>query len=240
MIASCIRYCGAVLALSSLRCSCPVARIERQEPPGSACTVRPGDALRARTAGPRTTRTTIRPANVVARAAARHEPVRQAGPHQDGIVKEFTRNQDGDTDGLRLDDGTEVRFPARRGQEADRRLSPLKDRVTIDGMDPCRENPRSTPQRSSMKPRAKSSSWIGRRPRFRKVPTGLAADGPEDEADDRPPPSPRGRRSWPARPSRSEATVAHPDGTRGGNTPWNRPCRTRRSSTRSPSTAWPS
>ena len=39
---------------------------------------------------------------------------------------------------------------------------------------------------------------------------------------------------------RSRGIIAHQDGTKEDNTPLSRPPRTRRSSTRSPSTAWPS
>ena len=38
-----------------------------------------------------------------------------------GVVASFHKNRDGDVDGLQLDDGTEVRFPARRERKADRR-----------------------------------------------------------------------------------------------------------------------
>jgi Spy/CpxP family protein refolding chaperone len=49
-----------------------------------------------------------------------------------GAVTEFLRNPNGETDGLRLDDGTEVRFPAGAGEKLARLVS-LKDRVTIEG-----------------------------------------------------------------------------------------------------------
>ena len=53
-------------------------------------------------------------------------------PARTGIVKEFSKNPRGDTDGFRLDDGTEVRFPARSGEKLTGFVS-LKDKVTIEG-----------------------------------------------------------------------------------------------------------
>ena len=74
----------------------------------------------------------------------------QKAPAKTGMVTEFTKNPDGETDGLRLDDGTEVRFRPDAGEKVtagvvsqgsghDRRL------------DPFRENRKSTPRRSRMR-----------------------------------------------------------------------------------------
>ena len=56
----------------------------------------------------------------------------QQAPAKSGVVAEFNRNPNGDTDGLRLDDGTEVRFPVSAGEKVTGVVS-LKDRVAIEG-----------------------------------------------------------------------------------------------------------
>jgi hypothetical protein len=56
----------------------------------------------------------------------------QPTPTESGVVTEFLRNPSGQTDGLRLDDGTEVRFPAAAGEKLKGVVS-LKDRVAIEG-----------------------------------------------------------------------------------------------------------
>ena len=62
------------------------------------------------------------------------KPGREAGktPAKSGVVAEFHRNPKGDADGLRLDDGTEVRFPASASEKLTALVS-INDRVTIDG-----------------------------------------------------------------------------------------------------------
>ena len=62
------------------------------------------------------------------------KPGREAenSPAKSGVVAEFHRNPKGDADGLRLDDGTEVRFPASASEKLTGVVS-LNDRVTIDG-----------------------------------------------------------------------------------------------------------
>jgi hypothetical protein len=49
-----------------------------------------------------------------------------------GIVGSFHKSRDGDVDGLRLEDGTEVRFPASASERLRSVVSP-KDRITIEG-----------------------------------------------------------------------------------------------------------
>ena len=56
----------------------------------------------------------------------------QQAPAKSGVVSEFNKNPDGDTAGLRLDDGTEVRFPPSAGEKVTGAVA-LKDRVTIEG-----------------------------------------------------------------------------------------------------------
>jgi hypothetical protein len=56
----------------------------------------------------------------------------QQAPIKSGVVTEFTKNPDGATDGLRLDDGTEVRFRPTASEKVTAAVS-LKDRVTIQG-----------------------------------------------------------------------------------------------------------
>lgn len=49
-----------------------------------------------------------------------------------GVVRSIHKNEEGDADGLQLDDGTEVRFPGRAGQQLTAAVSP-GDRITIEG-----------------------------------------------------------------------------------------------------------
>ena len=59
---------------------------------------------------------------------------------------------------------------------------------------------------------------------------GVGQGGREDEADDRrPPPRPEEGGPGPAYQAGAAGNIAHQDGTKGGNTPWNKPCRTGRS-----------
>ena len=71
------------------------------------------------------------------RGGRRERGPAQKAPAKTGTVTEFTKNPDGETDGLRLDDGTQVRFrpdagekvTARRfpqGSHHDRRLDPFR------------------------------------------------------------------------------------------------------------------
>ena len=67
-------------------------------------------------------------------------PPGEAKPRQDaekaltvtGVVASFHKNERGDVDSLRLEDGTEVRFSARDGEKVTRIIS-VKDRITIEG-----------------------------------------------------------------------------------------------------------
>ena len=58
--------------------------------------------------------------------------VAKPAPSKSSTVTEFNRNPNGDSDGLRLEDGTEVRFPASAGENVTGAVA-LKDRVTIKG-----------------------------------------------------------------------------------------------------------
>ena len=154
-----------------------------------------------------------------------------------GIVASFHKSRHGDIDGLRLDDGTEVRFPAAASEKPTGVVS-LKDRVAIEGwMHPG--NPKSTPPRSRMRRRASSSMSIGRRRQL-----GWAAKDFAAQAAKRRKPTtdgrPRALRKGVQTAGRGRGPIARPEGTKGDNTRWNKPCRTRPSSTRSPSTGWPS
>ena len=64
-------------------------------------------------------------------AASERGPAQQA-PAKTGTVTEFTENPRGETDGLRLDDGTQVRFRPEAEQKVTGGVS-LRDRVTIEG-----------------------------------------------------------------------------------------------------------
>jgi hypothetical protein len=67
-------------------------------------------------------------------------PRRERGPNGEsakavavtGVVVSIHQNRDGDADGLQLDDGTEVRFPARAGKNVTGAVA-LKDRITVEG-----------------------------------------------------------------------------------------------------------
>ena len=56
----------------------------------------------------------------------------QKAPTKSGVVTEFTKNPNGETDGLRLDDGTEVRFRPNAAEKVTAAIA-LKDRITIEG-----------------------------------------------------------------------------------------------------------
>ena len=66
------------------------------------------------------------------RGGRRERGPAQKAPPKTGTVTEFTTNPDGETDGLRLDDGTQVRFRPDAGEKVTRGVS-LKDRITIEG-----------------------------------------------------------------------------------------------------------
>ena len=56
----------------------------------------------------------------------------QKAPAKTGTVTEFTKNPDGETDGLQLDDGTRVRFRPEASEKVTGGVS-LRDRITIEG-----------------------------------------------------------------------------------------------------------
>ncbi len=131
----------------------------------------------------------------------------RAAPSRSGVVKEFCKNPRGDTDGLLLDDGTEVRFPAQAGRKLTAVVA-LKDRVTIEGWTHTGE---TEIHAATIKHDASGKVVVVDRP-----PPEIAGDSdrprrgrPEDEADDRPPP-PRGER---------EAVGARADRGSGGRRP---------------------
>lgn len=65
------------------------------------------------------------------RALGLRGPARRA-PAKTGVVAEFSRNPQGEIDGLQLDDGTEVRFRPEGGERL-KGVVALKDRVTVRG-----------------------------------------------------------------------------------------------------------
>ena len=62
----------------------------------------------------------------------RADQAARKAPTKSGVVTELHQNPNGGTDGLRLDDGTEVRFPPTAGQKLTDTIA-VKDRVTIEG-----------------------------------------------------------------------------------------------------------
>ena len=103
-----------------------------------------------------------------------------------GVVTSFHKGRDGDVDGLRLDDGTEVRFPPDASEKLTSVIS-LKDRVTIEGWKLSGE---SEIHAATIKNEASGQVVKVDRP-----PTvGQGDEGPrsqggqEDETDDRRPP----------------------------------------------------
>ena len=56
----------------------------------------------------------------------------QQVPAKSGVVKELTANPQGETDGLLLEDGTEIRFRPASAEKVKAAIAP-KDRVTIEG-----------------------------------------------------------------------------------------------------------
>jgi Spy/CpxP family protein refolding chaperone len=128
----------------------------------------------ARSAGPDGRKPDGRP-----RGAAKQAPAKT------GVVAEFLKSPDGDTDGLRLDDGTEVRFPPGAGKKLSGVVS-LKDRVTITGWT---ESGESVVHAARIKNGASGEVVVVDRP-----PPEVSQDGdrplrhgPEEEGDDRPP-----------------------------------------------------
>ena len=107
-----------------------------------------------------------------------------------GVVTEFYRSPNGETDGLRLDDGTEVRFPPGAGESVTDAVS-LRDRVTIEGWVPPGE---SELRAATIKNEASGKLVVLHRPPPEFPPGGQRRrrGGPEDGADDdrRPPPIP--------------------------------------------------
>ncbi len=122
----------------------------------------------------------------------REEPRRgtEKGVTVTGVVTSFQKNREGDIDGLRFDDGTEVRFPPRAGEKLTAVVS-LNDRVTIDGWTQAGE---AEVHAAKIKNEASGRIVNVDRP----PPTIRQGDeatgrpgGQEDEADDRrPPPRP--------------------------------------------------
>ncbi|MCX7425398.1 MAG: hypothetical protein NTW96_07195, partial [Planctomycetia bacterium] len=104
-----------------------------------------------------------------------------------GVVASFHKSRDGDVDGLQLDDGTEVRFPASASEKLTTVVT-LKDRVTIEGWANRGE---SEIHAATIKNEASGKVVIVDRP---PPTTRQDAEGPrrqggrEDEADDRRPP----------------------------------------------------
>ena len=122
-------------------------------------------------------------------------PPGEAKPRQDaekaltvtGVVASFHKNERGDVDSLRLEDGTEVRFSARDGEKVTRIIS-VKDRITIEGWTQRAE---SEMDAATIKNEASGKSVALERPAARGRPGDerpRRQGGEEDEADDRRPP----------------------------------------------------
>jgi hypothetical protein len=135
----------------------------------------------------------------------------QQAPSKSGVVAEFHKNPNGDTDGLQLDDGTEVRFPPSAGEKLAGVVS-LKDRVTIEGWTHPGE---SEIHAATIKQEASGKVVVVDRP----PPEVAQGDdrpprgGPRDEADDRPPPRPEEDGSGPrpkSKPGRGEGRTPKP------------------------------
>jgi hypothetical protein len=108
----------------------------------------------------------------------------QRAPAKSGAVTELIRNPRGDVDGLRLDDGTEVRFPAASGEKLANVVA-VKDRVTIEGWTHAGE---SEIHATTIKHEASGKVVVVDRP-----PPEAAQDGPrgaKEEGDDRRSPPP--------------------------------------------------
>ena len=135
----------------------------------------------------------------------------QRAPAKSGVVTEFNENPNGDTDGLRLDDGTEVRFPASASKKLVSVIS-LKDRVTIEGWTQPGE---SEIHAATIKHEASGKVVVVDRPppEISQGPQRPRGGGPEDEADDRPPP-PRPKEGGPGprpKPEPGERRPPKPD-----------------------------
>ena len=104
-----------------------------------------------------------------------------------GVVASFHKNERGDVDSLRLEDGTEVRFSARDGEKVIRAIS-TKDRITIDGW--------AQPEESDIDAATIKNEVSGKvvavdrpAPKARRGDEGPRRSGTkEDDTDDRRPP----------------------------------------------------
>ena len=154
-----------------------------------------------------------------------------------GVVASFHKNRDGDADGLSLEDGTEVRFPASASKRLTGVVSP-KGRVSIEGWTNQGESEiHAATIKNEASGMAVSVDHLP--PTMRQGDEGPPRQGgQEDEADDSPPPPrPEEDGSGP-RASWSRRIVVPKNGAKGGNTPLNRRYRTGPSSIRSLSTVW--
>ena len=110
---------------------------------------------------------------------------RQQAPAKRGVVKELTANPQGETDGLLLEDGTEIRFRPESAEKVKAAIAP-KDRVTIKGWTHAGE---SVIHAATIKNEASGKVLIVDRP-----PPGINIQGaergknePADEGDATPP-----------------------------------------------------
>jgi formylglycine-generating enzyme required for sulfatase activity/phosphatidylethanolamine-binding protein (PEBP) family uncharacterized protein len=119
------------------------------------------------------------------RDSRRQRGAAQAVPAKSGVVTEFSKNPEGETDGLRLDDGTEVRFRPEPGEKVTRAVS-LKDRVTIEGWTHSGE---PGIHAATIKNEASGKVLVVDRapPEISNSGTGSRRDAPDDEADGRRP-----------------------------------------------------
>ena len=112
----------------------------------------------------------------------------QRAPTKSGVVKELTENPQGETDGLLLEDGTEIRFRPESADKVKATIAP-KDRVTVEGWTHTDE---SVIHAATIKHEASGKVLIVDRP-----PPGINIQGaergrnePADQAGT-PPPRPR-------------------------------------------------
>jgi len=140
------------------------------------------------------------PANRPGRADRSDGQVAQKAS-KSGIVKEFTKNPEGDTDGLRFEDSTEVRFPPSAASKV-KQLVSLKDRVTINGW--------LQPGEAEIHGATIKHEASGKFITVDRAPPEISQEGnrnrSDEAADDRPPPPPADDRAQqrPARAKRGE------------------------------------
>jgi hypothetical protein len=124
-----------------------------------------------------------------------------------GTVKEFHQNPNGGTDGLTLDDGTEVRFPARAASKLTGTVA-AKARVTIEGWQVSGE---SEIHAATIKDEASGKGIIVDRapPEAGQGGDDQQRAGPAEVGEDQPPQAGEGKRAPPEKAGRREAGPAN-------------------------------